>query len=110
MPCSPHVVADDPAVIPVQSTISLLENTSLHLAVYSSGDDLSPEDHTWIVNGVVIRNNTVSPSGKEITIPSVQFQNDSQYSCRVVKSVGLHLIIKTAVFTVTVYGKWQPSL
>ena len=106
--CSPPCVAtDNPAVIPVQSNVFLLEGTSLNLAVYSSGDELEPKDHSWRLNGNPIPNVTVSPSGREITVPSVEFQSNSQFSCDVKKELGFNIIITTTYFNVTVYGKWR---
>ena len=104
----PPLLADNPAVLPVKSNISLLENTSLHLAVYSSGDPIGDVRHHWRLNGIQIANANISTDKREATIPSVQFQGDVQYSCLVDLFVPGFFIKQFAYFFVTVYGECRP--
>lgn len=91
---------------PVQSNVSLLENTTLHLAVYSSGHPLPlPSRHIWTLNDAIIPNSTRSQDGRELTVPSVQFQKDSRYACTVGTFTGGRYARYSANFTVTVYGE-----
>ena len=104
----PPLLADNPAVLPVKSNISLLENSSLHLAVYSSGDPIEKVRYKWRMNDVQIANANLSADMREATIPSVQFQGDVQYSCMADLQVGVFFKKQFAYFFVTVYGECRP--
>ena len=95
-------------MLPVKSNVSLLENSSLHLAVYSSGDPIEMVLHQWTLNGVPIDIANISADGREATIPSVQFQGDVQYSCTIILFVGGFSRKESAHFFVTVYGECRP--
>ena len=103
------LLAENPAVLPVKSNVSLLENSSLHLAVYSSGDPIEMVLHQWRLNGVAIDIANISADKREATIPSVQFQGDVQYSCTTTLFVGGFLRNDHAHFFVTVYGECRPE-
>lgn len=91
---------------PVKSSVSLLENDTLRLAVYSSGHPLpTPARHVWTLNDAIIPNSTTSQDGRELTVPSVQFQRDSRYTCTVGILTGGRFARNSTSFTVTVYGE-----
>ena len=102
------LLAENPAVLPVKSNVSLLENSSLHLAVYSSGDPIEMVLHQWTLNGVAIDIANISADRREATIPSVQFQGDVQYSCTTILFIGGFYREASAHFFVTVYGECRP--
>lgn len=89
----------------------MLENSSLHLAVYSS---VEPEDarqmvmYHWLLNGSTINGIIKSPDGRNVTIPSVQFQGNVQYSCRAVLFFESIPSESSAHFLVTIYGEYRP--
>ena len=105
----PPLLADNPAVLPVKSNVSLLENTSLHLAVYSSGHPIEDVRHKWRLNGVPIDIANLSTDKREATIPSVQFQGDVEYSCEAQLFIGSFVFKEYAYFLVTVYGECRPE-
>lgn len=103
------LLAENPAVLPVESNVSLLENSSLHLAVFSSGDPIENVQYLWRRNGVIIDIANISAVSREATLPSVQFQGDVQYSCTAFLYINSFTYRDSAYFNVTVYGECRPE-
>ena len=76
--------AANPGVIPVQQDVVVVENSSLALSVFSSGDPPPiASGHIWNLNGTTFSENALSNDGKTLTVSSAGIAHNGTYTCTV---------------------------
>jgi hypothetical protein len=79
-----RITSANPGVIPVQQDVVVVENSSLTLSVFSSGDPPPiASGHIWNLNGTTFSENALSNDGKTLTVSSAGIAHNGTYTCTV---------------------------